>query len=54
MKNTRPAKSGGSSEPSSKKIFGFKENIQPKSRTFVENQDFCRESRTIRIMMEKL
>ena len=48
----RPGKSGGTWEPSSKKLFGLQENIQPKSRTFVENQVLCRESRTIRIMKE--
>ena len=37
---TRPAKSGGSWDPRSKKIFGLQENFQPKSRTFVENLVF--------------
>ena len=45
----RPGKSGGTWEPSSKKLFGLQENIQSKSRTFVENQVLCRKSRTIRI-----
>ena len=46
----RPAKSGASWEPSSKKIFRLKENIQPKSRTFDKNQHFCRKSRIIRLI----
>ena len=49
---SRPGKCGGTWEPSSKKLFGLQENIQPKSRNFVENQVLFRESHTIRIMKE--
>ena len=49
-RQSRPAKSGASWEPSSKKIFRLKENIQPKSRTFDKNQHFCRKSRIIRLI----
>ena len=38
--SARPAKSGGSWDPRSKKIFRLQENFQPKSRTFVKDHVF--------------